>query len=233
MGIKSLWRRLRSRHEPPPPPPVKAAEELVYIPLRQAAERAAGQLYDTVYYSHAEDHGLDHIDPIINWFGNLIASHVPVAIMDGDWHDCLPSYARHEYSKTGAQSFDIINGSTQGLMRGVSGRRFDVAVRSDFFQDFLDDVHLTIRSDPAVYKYGRPHRSKKKIIISADHREPTRDNDFSYEEFDERARRDKGLALVREANSRLERVDAMLRDLKAAKGSPTPKKPRKPKRRAH
>ena len=216
--IKRLWRWFfppdsppPERYEPIPPPPPR---ELVYLPLRQAAERAAGQFYKTLFYATAVRDGLDVADPVINWFGNLIASHAPVALLqEGEWNDYPPDQ----------QDFNIVEGGARAMKLGAFGTRFEVAIRSDFLQDFLDMIHRTVRSDPKFYANGPPFpHDRVRLVMGKDIREPNRVNEFSYERFDEEHRRDAGLKLLDEANRRMMEVQALLRD----KSSPPPKQPK-------
>lgn len=227
MGIRSWLRWLFTGQEPAPEPVVQGSLPPIhtYIPLRQAAERASGIFYKTIYYTQALSDGLDPAEPVINWFGNLIASTVPVAIMPKDvWVDHRP--VNQDSIIDACQNFDVVNGARQALVHGAFGERFEVAVRADFFDDFLDIIHATIRANPTFYDAKLPHHGEYRV--ARHDTAPNRQNTFSWEEFDERTRRSEGLALLKQANERFALVQAKLSELdRRAPAKPKPSKPKK------
>lgn len=162
--------------EPIPPIELSPALKrlLEYIPMRNAAERAASQFFNTILWDFAKLHGLDHQDRITNWFANLIASNAIIAVQrDGKWIELNDI-------ETGTTTSWITDGGT----KHKTARRDPelAAIREDRLAKFFDDMHAAVSANPDFYRVHRDWNERVDDVPLS--REPNRENTFEWDPFD-------------------------------------------------
>ena len=221
MGWRQWWNRLWNVEAESPlqegwtaPPAPEATPQ--FISLHSAAERAAANFYETILYDFAVDHGLDPVDRVTNWFANLIASTVPVALMVGsEWQEMADPVG------AGTAHFWITSGGTK---YGSPSREAQaVAIREDRFSAFVNEYRGRVEGDETFYKRARqgPPSFQMQPPVSVT---PNREQEFDWQAFDENFRRREAHRLFQEASERLRLVDQLIENFKKENRRSRPRK---------